>query len=280
MAAPVPTLDEVRAEIDRIDQAIHDLLMRRVEVVRGIGGLKAGSAPKWRPAREAALLRRLVARHHGEMPPAVLVRIWRELMIGGSLALQEEVSVAVVANGSDSCCWDLARDHFGAVVPLDAHPSPSEVVREVAKGKATIGVLPSAADGETGPWWPLLIRRTPSSPRIVAKLPFAGSGNGRSVGQALAIARVAFEPSGSDHSLIVVEAAPELSRASLMAAVRKADLHARWLARHQTDGRPAHLLEVDGFVGESDPRLATLRENPSLQGVIPIGGYALPLSKS
>lgn len=280
MAAPTPTLDEIRAEIDRIDQAIHDLLMRRVEVVRGIAGLKTGSAPKWRPAREAALVRRLVARHQGEMPTGVLVRIWREMMIGGSLALQEAVSVAIVSDGADSGCWDLARDHFGAVVPLHANPSPSQVVREVARGKATIGVLPSPADGEAEPWWPLLMRRTPSSPRIVAKLPFAGPGNGRSVGEALAIARVAFEPSGSDHSLIVVEAAPELSRASLMAAVRKADLHGRWLARHETDGRPAHLLEVDGFVGEADPRLAVLKENASLQGVIPIGGYALPLSKS
>ncbi len=280
MAAPAPTLDEIRAEIDRIDQAIHDLLMRRVEVVRGIGGLKSGSAPKWRPAREAALFRRLAARHRGEMPIGVLARIWREMIIGGSLALQEAVSVTVVANGAESGCWDLARDHFGAVVPLGAAPSPSQVVRDVAKGKATIGVLPSPADGEADPWWPLLIRRTPSSPRIVAKLPFAGAGNGRSVGAALAIARVAFEPSGSDHSLIVVEAAPELSRASLMAAIRKADLHARWLARHETDGRPAHLLEVDGFVGEGDARLAALREHPSLQGVVLIGGYALPLSKS
>ncbi len=280
MAAPAPTLDEIRTEIDRIDQAIHDLLMRRVEVVRRIGGLKSGSAPKWRPAREAALLRRLAARHHGEMPIGVLARIWREMIIGGSLALQEAVSVAVVAPGADSGCWDLARDHFGGVVPLDAAPSSSQVVRDVAKAKATIGVLPSPADGETDPWWPLLIRRTPSSPRIVAKLPFAGAGNGRSVGEALAIARVAFEPSGSDHSLIVVEAAPELSRASLMAAIRKADLHARWLARHETDGRPAHLLEVDGFVGEGDARLAALREHPSLQGVVLIGGYALPLSKS
>ncbi len=280
MAAPAPTLDEIRAEIDRIDQAIHDLLMRRVEIVRGIGSLKAGSAPKWRPAREAALLRRLAARHQGEMPVGVLARIWREMIIGGSLALQEAVSVAVVADGADGGCWDLARDHFGAVVPLHANPSPSQVVREVTRGKATIGVLPAPAEGEDEPWWPQLMRRTPTSPRIVAKLPFAGDSNGRSVGEALAIARVAFEPSGSDHSLIVVEAAPELSRASLMGAIRKADLHARWLARHEADDRPAHLLEVDGFVGESDARLAALREHPSLQGVILIGGYALPLSKS
>jgi chorismate mutase/prephenate dehydratase len=277
MAASAPTLDEIRAEIDRIDQAVHDLLMRRVDVVRDVGRLKGASAPKWRPAREAALVRRLVARHKGEMPVQVLVRIWREMIIGGSLALQEKVTVAVF---DDSGCWDLARDHFGAMVPLKARPSAGQIVREVAAGKATIGVLPSPADGEAEPWWPLLMRRTSSSLRIVVKLPFAGPANGRSAGEALTIARVAFEPSGSDNSLIVVEVTPELSRASLMAAIRKADLHARWLARQDSDEHPTHLLEVDGFVGDGDARLAALREDPRLRRVASIGGYALPLARS
>ena len=281
MAAPTPSLDDIRAEIDRLDDAIHDLLMRRVEVVRGIGKIKGGAAPKWLPAREAQLLRRLVARHHGAMPLGVLVRIWREMIVVGSLALQETVSVAVLSANGDAACWDLSRDHFGAVVPLQTHPSPGQVVREVADGSATIGVLPAPADGEAEPWWPLLVGSDAKAPRVVARLPFAGPGNGRArKTEALAIARVPFEPSGDDRSLLVVAAEPDLSRASMMAALRKAGVQARWVALSENDKVPAHLLEVEGFVGDADPRLAALKSHPRLRDARVIGGYAVPLPKT
>ncbi|MSP47820.1 MAG: chorismate mutase [Alphaproteobacteria bacterium] len=273
MAAPAPTLDEIRAEIDRIDQAVHDLLMRRVEVVRGIGRLKGASAPKWRPAREAALIRRLVARHRGEMPVGVLVRIWREMIVGGSLALQEAVTISVAA---DSGCWDLARDHFGAVVPLRVRRSAAQVVRDVAAGKATIGVLPVPEAGTS--WWRPLAGK--DTPRIVAKLPFAAIENGRAGPAAYAIACIAFEPSGSDRSLLVVETVPPASRAALASALHKAGLSARRIAQDGAAARAVVLLEVDGFVGDGDRRLAALKGDPCCRRVAAIGGYALPLSKS
>lgn len=259
MTAPAPTLDDIRAEIDRIDQAVHDLLMRRVEVVRRIGKAKGASQPKWRPAREAALIRRLVARHKGEMPIGVLVRIWREMIVGGSLALQEAVTVSV-----DESRRDLARDHFGSAVPFKSRASAAQVVRDVASGKATIGVVPAPAAGD--PWWRLLAAE--DAPKVVALLPFAGAGKTR----AAAIARVAFEPSGSDRSLFVVEPV----RGTAVALLRKAGLPVRRIAQD----RQRELVEVVGFVGEDDARLQALKENPGLRRMAAIGGYADPLSRS
>jgi len=252
MPAPAPTLDEIRAEIDRIDQAVHDLLMQRVEVVRRVAKVKGAAAPKWRPAREAALLRRLASRHKGEMPLGVLVRIWREMIVGGSLALQEAVTVSV-ADGS----WDLARDHFGSAVPFKARKSAAQVVRDVASEKATIGVVPAPAAGDS--WWTLLAAK--DAPKIVALLPFVAAGKAKAV----AIARVAFEPSGSDRSLFVVDADGS-------ALLKKAGLPARKIAR---DGK-RELVEIEGFVVDDDARL----QNPKLRRVVSIGGYADPLSKS
>ncbi len=247
MPAPAQTLDEIRAEIDRIDQAVHDLLMQRVEVVRRVGKVKGASAPKWRPAREAALLRRLAARHKGEMPIGVLVRIWREMIVGGSLALQEAVSVSVAG-----ATWDLARDHFGSAVPFKARTSAAQVVRDVASGKATIGVVPAPADGD--PWWTLLAAK--DAPKVVALLPFVAAGKARAV----AIARVAFEPSGSDRSLLIAGTGGA-------AVLKKAGVPARRIARH---GK-RELVEVAGFVSDDDARI---------NNVVSIGGYAVPLSKS
>src|SRR3954454_5148571 len=74
------TLDELRAKIDQVDDAMHDLLMYRADVTLAIGGAKQGTAngalaPAMRPAREAQILRRLLARHKGPLPPRVIVRV-------------------------------------------------------------------------------------------------------------------------------------------------------------------------------------------------------------
>src|SRR5437879_4340389 len=76
------TLDDLRAEIDAIDDSLHDLLMRRAGLAGDIARLKAtapagASGPLFRPGREAAIVRRILARHKGPFPPAALVRIWR-----------------------------------------------------------------------------------------------------------------------------------------------------------------------------------------------------------
>src|SRR3546814_15977852 len=82
MSDNTPSLDDLRREIDEIDDAIHDLLMRRTELARQIGRAKGQGAVFMRPGREARVLRRLVARHTGPFPKPVVTRIWREILPG------------------------------------------------------------------------------------------------------------------------------------------------------------------------------------------------------
>ena len=55
------SLAALRAEIDRMDDALHDLLMRRAEVVAQVGALHAKGRVPLRPGREASIVRRLLA---------------------------------------------------------------------------------------------------------------------------------------------------------------------------------------------------------------------------
>src|SRR3978361_2219874 len=73
-------LPALRAELDRIDNTIHDLLMRRAEVVEHVA--RSGKPAALRPGREASILRRLVGRHQGALPAVSVTRIWRELLAG------------------------------------------------------------------------------------------------------------------------------------------------------------------------------------------------------
>ncbi|TAN57065.1 MAG: chorismate mutase, partial [Magnetospirillum sp.] len=87
MSQDSATLDQLRREIDRIDDTIHDLLMQRSAVVESIAAAKPAGRVTLRPGREAAILRRLLGRHRGPFPKMALVRIWREIM-GALVALQ------------------------------------------------------------------------------------------------------------------------------------------------------------------------------------------------
>ncbi|WP_042704124.1 chorismate mutase, partial [Azospirillum sp. B506] len=131
MASARTPLDDLRREIDQIDDAIHDLLMRRAAVVERIGAAKgngaaeAGAQPVFlRPAREATILRRLMARHAGTFPAQVVVRIWRE-MITAFTRMQGPFAVAVYAPEDRRGFWDVARDHFGGFVPMTAVNTPA-----------------------------------------------------------------------------------------------------------------------------------------------------------
>ncbi|MBX6323053.1 MAG: chorismate mutase, partial [Rhodospirillaceae bacterium] len=212
MSQGAGAIEDLRREIDAIDTALHDLLIRRSEIAAEIGALKAdaaGARPNgraaafMRPGREAVILRRLVERHRGPLPWGTIVRIWRELM-SAALRVQGPFAVAVCEpDGAAGGYWDLTRDHFGAHTPTTAHATAEEVLRAVAEGRAGAGVLPVPRTGEPRPWWPRLADADAATPRVCARLPFGTPGvtRGGPV-EALVVARVPPEAPGEDRSLV------------------------------------------------------------------------------
>jgi len=257
MATPPVTLDELRRRIDRVDDRLHDLILERAELVEAVAALKKSSgAPAMRAGREAAILRRLVARHRGRFPRQSLVRLWREIL-GGAVAMQGKFAVAVAATPDTPGLWDLARDHFGshlAMIPLHA---TREVLSAVGEGRAAVGVLPVPSEDESEHWWPALADAGPSGPRVVARLPFAGSGNGRHEnGDAFVIGFGEPDPSGADSTLLVVETEGQISRAKLLAALKETGCEAHFLsAVAPVPGRALSLVELDDLILPGDPRL-------------------------
>src|SRR3546814_9539971 len=119
---------------DLIDDAIHDLLMRRTELARQIGRAKGQGAVFMRPGREARVLRRLVARHTGPFPKPVVTRIWREI-ISVFTRLQGPFAAAAYAPQQRPDLGSLARDHFGSLTPITRFESEMGVLRAVSSGK-------------------------------------------------------------------------------------------------------------------------------------------------
>jgi len=281
MTRKTQNLEELRQQIDGIDESIHDLIMQRSELVERIRAAKDGDGPFIRPGREAQVLRRILDRHHGLFPRAVLARIWREI-IGAFLGMQGPFAVAAYATEDGPNLFGLARDHFGSMTQVTTFSSQRGVLRAVNEKKATVGVLPLPESDRGDPWWPHLERSSGRAPRIVARLPFVPLDSGPAPGpDGLVVALSPFEASGRDRSYLIVETLEPLSRGAFTGLLTGADFQVAAVQVWE-DGRDRrlHLVEVDGYVGEDDVRLAALEAGQGrVNRLWAIGGYARPLSK-
>jgi chorismate mutase len=275
------SLDALRQEIDAIDDAIHDLIMRRTEVVEGVTELKRGDAVKIRPSREAKILYRLVGRHRGPFPRRELVRVWRELIVA-TLKFEGPFSVAVFGHPDEPGYWDLARDQYGSFTPMTVHDTARPIIEAVRAQEATVGILPLPETGEPEPWWPRLMSEDAATPRIIARLPFAGPDAGRARNrEALAVCPVAVEPTGRDRTYVAFELADEVGRERVAETLEKAGFKTRFVARWTPEdvvGGVPYLVEVDGFLDST--AIASVAEAfpGGARHVLSLGGYSIPLT--
>lgn len=272
-------LQALRAEIDAIDDEIHDLVMRRSALVERVGKAKADTRIFLRPGREALILKRLARRHGGAFPFRVVIRMWRE-MISGNLMMQGPFKVSVHAPERDRQLWTVARDHFGGTSPMVAVGQAIQAVRAVSDGSATVGVVPWPESDESDPWWRALISEDPQTPRIVARLPFTDP-TAQDDRIALAIGLMPHERTGEDHTFIAMELTEHFSRSYMRDILIDLDLEpvGYWTVPVPVSQPSLHLFQVDDFIEAGDPRLDRLTERlgDSALRILPIGGFATPI---
>jgi chorismate mutase-like protein len=289
------SLENLRRDIDAIDDKIHDLIMARTEVVKQVREAKRGQTVKIRPARECSILYRLIGRHKGPFPKRELARIWRELIVA-TLSFEGPFSIAVhMPDASDpdeprhdrrSGRWNMARDQYGSFTPMSGFSSARRLMDAVRKHEATVGVLAIPESREAKPWWPQLASNRADTPRIITRLPFIGSPADRGPNdQALVICPVEPEPTGRDRTYLVIETTDEISQERLASALKQSKMEPRFTSLWSdpdTPSRNLYLAEVDGFISDDDSKIIRLSEN--LEGVatsiMSIGSYGLPLDPS
>jgi chorismate mutase/prephenate dehydratase len=275
-------LEQLRRRIDEIDDRLQDLLIERTDIVSRVGAHKRGNGgvAAHQPAREAEIIRRLVSRNHGFLPPATLVRMWRELL-AATVRLQGPFTVAIYAPPEAQGFWDIARDHYGSHTPMLTYRSTAQVIRAVTEGHAAIGVLPMPQEEDPDPWWRHLLSTHDNAPHVIARLPFGARGNARSdSADALAIGGGAEQRTARDRTLIATENAPHISRGRMFAILAALGLDCTFMASCEHAEGANTLIEFDGFVPAADPRLDRLREQlgPDLYRLLRFGGYAVPLA--
>jgi len=279
-------VQDIRRQIDQLDNKIHDSLMKRAELVLKIGDEKRkNNLQIIQPDREVVMLRRLLARHKGPLPAQAVVRIWREL-VGAVSLLQTGLRVAVcVPDGATGLMyWDMAKDYFSSVLPMQKVTNPLAAMSMVREGEATFAVLPWPEDDIENPWWSYMMDdQSDTKMQIFARLPLGAQNDEEASGapfRALVIARLTYETSGEDRSFLMLELPKDISRAKLIEkaealALKPLSLHT--CTNHNRD-RKVHLIELEGFYNAQSDIVQKMQEAFDDVSVrcVALGGYPVP----
>ncbi|MCK0538711.1 prephenate dehydratase [Alcanivorax quisquiliarum] len=138
-----PTLEQLREQIDGLDEQLQGLLNKRAELAQKVADVKIatdGDAVFYRPEREAQVLRQVKARNTGPLDAETIARLFREIM-SACLALEQRLKVAFLGP-EGTFTQQAALKHFGHAVETISLAAIDDVFREVASGAAHYGVVP------------------------------------------------------------------------------------------------------------------------------------------
>lgn len=246
-----PTLEAVRARIDAVDGELLRLIDERSALAAAVAEAKRargeGDTFGLRPGREAQVIRRLLAMPREAADPAIVIRVWRELM-AESLSRQGPFHLTVWGGKSETRAVELARLRFGAAPSMTIAAKPEEAIA-AARAPGGVAVLALAPDV---PWWGRLLAEPKL--KIFATLPCLMEWGPLS---AFAVAAVAIEPTGADQTFWVTDAGGDVAGALSRDGVA---------ARQIAEAGGLRLFGLAGFYQANDERLA--RAPGRLSGVI------------
>lgn len=194
---PATSLENIRREIDAIDDALLDLVIRRFEATGKVRATKQNdgsiAASPLRPAREASMLRRLITRANGKISPELLVRLWRVIL---SASTQSQAPVVLHVDpllAEDKALMARLAEHFCGMT-IEVHEDIAGAFEAIGQRRGHLAITRT-----TAPWtehFPAIAR---SGARLIASLPVIG-GN---VPELLVFGHAEPSPSGDDDTILI-----------------------------------------------------------------------------
>lgn len=135
------SLDDIRRQIDEVDQELLGLLSQRADLVHEVGVIKKRDDLQiYAPEREEALLRRLIEINNGRLPEKSIRAIYREIM-SAALALEDDLKIAYLGP-EGTWTHQAAIKKFGNSVNYSSQTNFADVFDQVARKVADYGVVP------------------------------------------------------------------------------------------------------------------------------------------
>ncbi len=135
------SLNDLRKEIDKIDEQVVQLLSRRASIAQEIGHHKSRTSTHYfTPEREQTVYKRLSDLNKGPLPNSALSAIYREVM-SASRALEKPLTVGFLGPvGTFSHQAGISR--FGSSSSFLPTESITDIFMQVERGLCDYGVVP------------------------------------------------------------------------------------------------------------------------------------------
>lgn len=196
---PENSLDAIRREIDSIDDQILALLMQRFAATERVKASKAQdgtiAASPFRPAREAGIMRRLIAAAGTSLSPELLVRLWRVIL---SASKQSQAPVTLHMDsvlGNDLATRLHVSQHFIGM-KVELHHSPGRALEALGKANGDLALIAPSSE-----WAASFHSGVAGTAQVIATLPVI-IGNGQP--QILVFGHSTPQPSGDDETLLLI----------------------------------------------------------------------------
>jgi chorismate mutase len=196
-----PALDALRRELDEIDDALMALLSRRVAVTQDVKSIKLVTSKALvsplRPAREAQIHRRILhlAKTQG-VDPALALRLWRNILTQSSMS-QAPITLHMTKKLSQSMGQRLRlRDHF-ANMPVEDWKDEAQALTQVNVNPGDICVVETNSS-----WVEAFMGGKAGQAYVIGTLPTLRL---HDIPELLLFGTSAFEPSGSDETLLITQ---------------------------------------------------------------------------
>lgn len=230
---PSAALEEIRREIDEIDDAIADLLVRRFAATGRVRAAKSDdgsiATSPLRPAREASVMRRLIARCDGRLSPELLVRLWRVILSSSTLA-QAPVAIHVAEYASPDLDLRLLLERHFCGMAVRVHRSPADALAALASSRGDLAVLSTEA-----PWAEPFLDHASTGLRVIGSLPTLSP---RSMPACIVFGFSEPPPSGDDETLVLCRSGEHRPAGAM-----------RWRAQSGT----WHVVSLSGYLDQDDP---------------------------
>lgn len=249
-------LHSVRRDIDALDDQIFDLVAKRFEMTSQVRGLKQREPALWplplRPTREAAILRRLVARARTSgLPVDLVVSLWRDIL-NASISQQAKITLHISRHLNVNMAHRLRlRDYFGPL-PVEEYRDEAQALLQIDQAAGDLCVVETEQ-----PWTEAFMTGHAGKAQVIAALPVLKEDD---MPKLLVLGQAPVEPTGQDETLVI-------SVGKLPRDFSPLPLWQVKIGNHRLSCLPGFLLEHEG------PLVGLMRSNAAL-GIKIAGRYA------
>jgi chorismate mutase len=226
-------LQELRNEIDEIDQEIINLINRRMSIIPKVSEVKKNNNEKFfiKSSREADMIKNLIKKVENNSLKLAVINIWRKIITNANNC-EQKLKIGIHNPSSQVEYEYIVREYFSQEISITNFDSATNLIAEMEKSLINIGVflLPNPEvefdkkDTTQKNWW-INMANNRVGLKVYAKIPFFEIASKKNNNLQLVLSAIKeAEPSELDNTILTIEVANSVSKLEVFSLFKNNNL--------------------------------------------------------